>query len=418
MEGQGETATGPPASCLIISSVLECFFTSIYFSQWRTYLPHALGNPSLNGCLSNSPPKQIFEQYNDHISYHTFLTQNHLDQSLSSLYTFAFRTPTTSLGILTSKDSIAALIILVLTIRHIKAVLLPIFCNIGRNISISTHGPDWEHKNPERIMKFGEYVFRFLYHSTLSAVGVWYFWDAPWWDESKGGTANLWLEFPNQGIDVGMIWYYLVQCAYNIDAIIYLMEHSIIIKFQSPAPLNTNGWQSPLKVSWNPNRRGDFLEMAVHHVITNLLVIGSSHFRLTRGGVFVFMLHDISDIPVDMSKLANFMKRKLATTLCFTIMVITWTALRLGILPFVMLKSVVTESHLVCSSGKIPLDMYHMWYPLFFGMMVSIIALHVHWYIILIRIGWHLLNKGEAHDLTEHKQGEDQKLDSDKRRTD
>jgi len=408
MEGQGETATGPPASCLIISSVLECFFTSIYFSQWRTYLPHALGNPSLNGCLSNSPPKQIFEQYNDHISYHTFLTQNHLDQSLSSLYTFAFRTPTTSLGILTSKDSIAALIILVLTIRHIKAVLLPIFCNIGRNISISTHGPDWEHKNPERIMKFGEYVFRFLYHSTLSAVGVWYFWDAPWWDESKGGTANLWLEFPNQGIDVGMIWYYLVQCAYNIDAIIYLMEHSIIIKFQSPAPLNTNGWQSPLKVSWNPNRRGDFLEMAVHHVITNLLVIGSSHNLFTRIGSMIFLVHDISDIPVDMSKLANFMKWKSTTVFCFVTMIILWIATRLVILPFVILRSVITESPELYVDGQIDIMVYEMYLPLYNILLGGLIALHTYWFFVIARIGIYLVTKGEAHDLTEHKQGEDQ----------
>jgi len=400
-------ASSPPGLVILLIQIIDSLFTSINFAQWRHHIPFGLCDASSNCWLWKEPPGWPGEYFPEFPSYHTFLTQNHLEHSLSSLHTFAFQTPTTSLGILTSKDAIATLTILVLTIRHIKAVLIPVFCNIGRNIGTSTHGPEWEHKNPERIMKFGEYVFRFLYHSTLSAVGVWYFWDAPWWDSSKGGTTNLWLEFPNQSVDVGMIWYYLVQCAYNIDAIIYLMEHSILIRLQSP-----RGWQSPLKVSWNPNLRGDFMEMAVHHVITNILVIGSSHFRLTRGGVFVFMLHDISDIPVDMSKLANFMKRKLATTLCFALMVITWTVFRLGILPFVMLKSVVTESHLVCSSGKIPLDMYHMWYPLFFGMMVSIIALHVHWYIIIVKIGWYLLHKGEQHDLTEHKQGEEQKLNS------
>ena len=148
-------------------------------------------------------------------------------------------------------------------------------------------------------MKFGEYVFRFLYHSTLSFLGVWYYWDAPWLDASRGGTTNLWLEYLSQSIDVGMIWYYLVQSAYNVDALIYLMEHSIIIKIQSPISPNTRGWQSPLKVSWNPNRRGDFQEMAFHHVITNMLVVGSSHFRLHKVGSYVFMLYDLSNVPTD-----------------------------------------------------------------------------------------------------------------------
>lgn len=258
-------------------------------------------------------------------------------------------------------------------------------------------------------MKFGEYVFRFLYHTTLSVVGVWYFWDASWWDVSRGGTTNLWLEFPNQTIDVGMIWYYLVQCAYNVDALIYLMEHSVIIKIQSPIPLNTRGWQSPLKVSWNPNRRGDFQEMALHHVITNMLVIGSSAVRLTRIGSMVFLVHDLSDIPVDMSKLANFMKWKIATAFCFTLMLITWIIFRLGVLPFVIFRSIIVESPEMYSDGELDVSVYHLYLPLFNILIGGLIGLHSFWFFIIVRIGIYLVTKGETHDLSEHKQGEDQK---------
>lgn len=398
MEG---TVNGPSGLCLLTTSILDSIFTTFNFSHWHSHLPFELGNVSLNGCLSSNPLKTTFEHY-ELLSYSSFLSKNNLDHGLSSLYTFAFRTPTTSLGSLTTKDSLIVLTLLVITIRHIKAVLLPTFCNFGRNVGISTHGPQWEHQNRERIMKFGEYVFRFLYHSILSAVGMWCFWNASWWDGSKGGTSNLWMDFPNQSIDVGMIWYYFIQGAYNIDALISLAEHSVIIKTQIP-----RGLEFPIKLSWSPNIRGDFLEMALHHVITNLLVIGSSHLRLTRVGSMVFMVHDISDIPVDMSKLANFMKWKITTIFFFVLMLIGWIRYRLGILPFVIFRSIIYETHLVCASG-FPFDVYRMWYPIFFALMVSIIALHVHWFIMLIRIGWILCKKGETHDLTEHKTGEDQ----------
>jgi len=173
-----EAANGPPALCLLTTVILDHFFAFLHIPQWQLHLPFGLGDSSLNGCLSSNLARANFERY-ELLSYRTFLTQDNLDHGLSSLYTFAFRTPTTSLGILTTKDSLIVLTVLVITVRHIKAVLLPIFCNFGREVGISTHGPQWEHANRERIMKFGEYVFRLLYHSILSAAAVWYFWDMP-----------------------------------------------------------------------------------------------------------------------------------------------------------------------------------------------------------------------------------------------
>jgi len=402
MEG---ASSGPPALCLITTDILEQFFAVFRFPQWQLYLPFELGNVSLNGCLSSNLSKANFE-YHELLSYRAFLSKNNLNHGLSSLYTFACRTPTTSLGCLTTKDSLIVLTLLVITIRHIKAVSLPIFCNFGRNVGISTHGPQWETKNRERIMKFGEYVFRFLYHSILSAVGMWYFWDAPWWE--KGGTTTLWMDFPNQSIEVGMIWYYLIQSAYNIDALISLMEHSVIVKIQSLVSLNTKGWQCPIKLLWSPNIRGDFREMALHHVITNFLVIGSSQLRLTRIGSMVFMIHDISDIPVDMSKLANFMKWKITTCVCFVVLLIAWVFFRLGILPFVVFKSILTESPDLYNDGELDLVVYHMYLPLFKMLIGGLIALHLLWFIIITRIGLTLVTKGETHDLSEHKNGENQ----------
>jgi len=342
-------------------------------------------------------------------TYSDILSENNDENSLSNLYKYAFQTPTTALGSVTTQDAMVTLLILVLMLRRMKALVCPIFCGIGRRFGRATHGVEWERNNEEKIMKFGEYVFRLLFHSSVSVYGLWSFWGQPWWDDAQGGTKNLWEGYPNQQIAPCMTWYYLLQTAYNVEAMISLLEMSFIIKVQRPVGKG-KAIQSPISIQWNPNCRGDFREMAIHHVITNLLVIGSSHFRLTRVGSMVFMVHDISDVPVDMSKLANFMKWKVTTIICFVSMVIMWAILRLGILPFVIYKSALFESHAVTNGADgVPVEFYYMWRPFFYFLFAAIIMLHVFWFQVLIKIGYALAVKKELHDYTEHKNGEDQK---------
>eukprot|EP00527_Entomoneis_sp_CCMP2396_P007181 CAMPEP_0198144420 /NCGR_PEP_ID=MMETSP1443-20131203/15551_1 /TAXON_ID=186043 /ORGANISM="Entomoneis sp., Strain CCMP2396" /LENGTH=321 /DNA_ID=CAMNT_0043807811 /DNA_START=325 /DNA_END=1287 /DNA_ORIENTATION=- len=224
-----------------------------------------------------------------------------------SLYTFAFETSTTALGDLTSPTAALVLFVMVVLLRQIKAVLLPLFSSFGRWIGRYTHGAEWEAANEERIFKFGEYVFRLIYHSAISAYGIYYFWDKPWW---QGNTLALYQGFPNHAVDPGMAWYYLLQASYNLDAMVSLLEISFTFKIQKRKSTSSNTIAFPyaFPIVWSETVRGDFREMMMHHSVTNVLVISSSLFRLTRPGSMIFMVHDISDIPVDLSKLANFLK--------------------------------------------------------------------------------------------------------------
>ena len=162
----------------------------------------------------------------------------------------------------------------------------------------------------------------------------------------------------------------------------------------------------PPRIAWKKTVRGDFREMFIHHVITNLLVIGSSFFRFTRVGSMVFLVHDISDVPVDLSKLANFLKWKATTATCFASMVLVWCMTRLGALPFVIFRSVIQESWMVCTSGHIEPIYYLHYQPLFVVLIGLLILLHLLWFGMFIQMGWLLISKGEAQDLAEHKKGE------------
>jgi hypothetical protein len=116
-----------------------------------------------------------------------------------------------------------------------------------------------------------------------------------------------------------------------------------------------------------------------------------------------------------MSKLANFLKWKTATACCFAAMVIVWCMTRLGVLPFVIYWSILFESWLVCGDTSNPdlyegVDaLYFQCYRLFFfGATGLLIVLHLAWFTMMLQMGWILVRKGETHDLSEHKTGEEQ----------
>lgn len=396
-------------------------------SEWRSILPHEMVQEESSSwySVSHKMEKTPNEVLPDLLSYQDFLeTDSEPPFSWASIQRFVFGTSSTSLASVLSLPSLLALVILVLLLRFIKAQSMPRFSNMARNYCRKTHGPSWEKKkeNEERIYKFGEYVFRLCFHSSISLVGIFLFFDKPWWsavshflvggDPSEGtqimGTKALYINFPFQPVEPGMIWYYLIQCAYNLDAMISLLEISFRVEMQPIQNQSNKKWQFPVRISWSETCRGDFREMFVHHVFTNLLVIGSSFYRLQYIGSMVFMLHDISDIPVDLSKLANFLKWKTTTVVCFVSMCITWLLTRLIILPFIVWRSIIYESWLVCADGYVPPMYYNMFQPIFVFLLGFLILLHFFWFTMFIQMGYVLIRKGEAHDLSEHKNGEDQ----------
>mmetsp|Transcript_52133 Transcript_52133/g.156479 ORF Transcript_52133/g.156479 Transcript_52133/m.156479 type:complete len:439 (-) Transcript_52133:259-1575(-) len=422
-----DVASYPPGVVMFLGKVLD--FTTGTLT-WRQFVPFGIAeNP--NGWLSEKftigdavsafPPLLSYDEY-----LHS--TVDAPSWSLQSLYDYAFETSSTTLGDLTSYTSMCILLVLVFLLRAIKSRLLPIFSGIGRRAGRATHGVEWERKNEERIAKFGEYVFRLIFHSAVSAYGIWYFRNKPWWDldNEDAGTKLLFIDHDStviredarHPIEPGMAWYYLVQCAYNLEAMLSLLELSFAFTFQWPLRVERSGKdgnvqstiqpQSPLLIAWRPTVRGDFQEMFIHHVVTNLLILGSSYFRFTRIGSMVFLVHDISDVPVDMSKLANFLKWKKTTIFCFVTMVLVWLATRLIVLPFVIYRSVLTESYLLVSANGLDPIYFYCYRPIFYTLIGLIILLHLVWFLMFIRMGILLITRGEAHDLSEHKKGEAQ----------
>jgi hypothetical protein len=111
-----------------------------------------------------------------------------------------------------------------------------------------------------------------------------------------------------------------------------------------------------------------------------------------------------------MSKLANFLKWKRATAVCFFLMVLGWMMTRLYILPVTIYGSTLWESHYVLQTGKIPPVLYGFFRYFFFVGLGLLILLHTAWFAMFIKMGYMLIFKNEVHDLSEHKKGESQHI--------
>jgi hypothetical protein len=394
VDGRFDLSAYPPAPVLWITNLLD----SASPFDWRKALniqnEWLLARvPSLRPSFPDLTGFQEFQQAPKQSSVSLFQT----------LYQYCFKTSSTALGDLTTPESCLVLLILVLLIRTLKAIFMPLFCRVGRHAARQTHGDEWTEQNPVRIAKFGEYVFRLMYHSFISLYGVVAFYDKEWWTTGQGGTRSLFQGFPYHPIDPHMAWYYLLQSAYNLDALVSLMEISFVLSRRAKQQPGRRRWLP--QIQWSPDVRGDFKEMFIHHVVTNLLIVGSSFCRLTRIGSMVFLVHDLSDIPVDCSKLANFVKYKKTTIACFVIMVLVWMATRLYVLPFVIFYAALTESQYVLDQRLSPL-LYICYRHFFYGLLAFLILLHVTWFGMFLRIFYTMCTKNEVHDYSEHKTGE------------
>jgi hypothetical protein len=122
--------------------------------------------------------------------------------------------------------------------------------------------------------------------------------------------------------------------------------------------------------------------------------------------LFLLLLLAVVDVPVDLSKLANFLKWKITTIACFGTMALTWLYTRLYILPVKIYWTTLTKSHYVLESGTVPVLLYVCYRHFFYVFLGLLILLHAVWFLMFLRMFHTLIVKRECHDYSEHKNGE------------
>jgi len=85
-------------------------------------------------------------------------------------------------------------------------------------------------------------------------------------------------------------------------------------------------------------------KMIIHHVATAALCIGSWFFGYFRIGSVVMLLHDVSDVPLDMVRVFGVLKLKAPQIASMVLTLLAWGYWRLYFFPLKVVRSAMVES--------------------------------------------------------------------------
>ena len=86
------------------------------------------------------------------------------------------------------------------------------------------------------------------------------------------------------------------------------------------------------------NKRNDFVEMMLHHVVTVSLIVFTIMVNTTDGGMIVLFVHHIGDVFISVARILVDVHTK-SSVVAFLTMMVVWAYTRLYAYPFVVYRS-------------------------------------------------------------------------------
>lgn len=155
---------------------------------------------------------------------------------------------------------------------------------------------------------------------------------------------------------------------------------------------------------WFDERRKDYFVMFVHHVVTVGIIVGGgvilNHWQYS---LYVVFLHDVSDIFIDLVKIANHMELSGARHLfivemVFGVNLFTWAYFRLYKLPLLIWTSLMDPASCqeawrqrgISLGGEGFWTQYDPFFLVNFAGLTILAFLHWYWFYLLVRIAWRM----------------------------
>ena len=171
----------------------------------------------------------------------------------------------------------------------------------------------------EKILKFGDQSWHLVLHCAFTAAGLYIVSGTRWLDDA----ASLWQADGGVHVRSADDLFRLPSRA-SLHAL-YLAQTSVYVA-------------TTVSHVFVEERHNDFLLMLAHHLVTLALIGLSYWFNTLRLGVVVMLLHDASDIVIDVLKLCNYLglegrRHLFAVEATFATNFVTWAYARLYLLP-------------------------------------------------------------------------------------
>lgn len=176
-----------------------------------------------------------------------------------------------------------------------------------------------------------------------------------------------------------------------------------------------------ISCKWFEERRKDYVEMMVHHILTVGLICIAQIGGEAGIGMLVLACHDTSDVVLDLMKMANYLKIEgsggfFLTEIFFVLNTyISWPVIRLYVFPFWVIHTIFYGYQTLCTDATTPtsnITEVPTWILIRTAMLSSLLLLHILWWYLLNRIGFKMI-MGKAPNKAgeEEYEGKDKKTE-------
>eukprot|EP00727_Mastigamoeba_balamuthi_P006004 m51a1_g2022 putative longevity-assurance family protein (388) ;mRNA; f:1290319-1291757 len=144
-------------------------------------------------------------------------------------------------------------------------------------------------------------------------------------------------------------------------------------------------------------RRRDFLEMMVHHIVTVLLITLSYVYGYTRIGTLVLLVHDFSDVFICLARAANECTPDWVVALSFVLLNASWVYLRLFCYPFMLVWSATFRAVPIVNAQGF--EGHNAGYWPFNVLLWVLYVLHLFWFAMFLKMWYYMIAKSSLDDV-------------------
>jgi len=229
------------------------------------------------------------------------------------------------------------------------------------------------------VRKFADQYWQFIIHLVMTVMEVWVSHDKPWWTNGRMFVDE------NGVVDTGPGIEPLPEVK-----LIYIIQLAI-------------WFYTAVSHRYFEARHKDYYVMYAHHICTLALLISSWVLGVFQTGILILLVHDASDIMVDLLKMSNYLGLDeksgfYCTEILFVLNLISWLLLRLYLYPVYLVKTVWEGWYYHTEVWGAQKPENGTWFIILLPIWLNVLLfMHIYWFGLFIRLAIRLLNEN-AHD--------------------
>jgi len=244
----------------------------------------------------------------------------------------------------------------------------PLFSTVARGMIVKQ--ARWSYAVWDaKVTRCCDSVFKCSYYAAMTTWSFALLKEEPWTPPVLGGTGetrHCWTDnWPFQAVPAEIRRFYLTAMGHHLSEVAMLL----------------------LEV-----RHPDFWEMLLHHIVSCTLVCFSYILNYVRLGSLVLLLHGATDVFIYLSKVLVDTGNIRAIALSYFGLIAAYAYFRIYVFPIYVMHSGWVESFQEVGYGLFG------WGYLNFALSV-LLLLHMYWFGLIIKIGFHFRRTGQARDL-------------------